>query len=105
MPLGLGLELEFNRGPELGREKADIGDKSKFLSSVQINLWTRYLQIGDSLLLCSDGLWGEMDENEIVQHLQELSSPERVIKRLIDTANTNGGHDNIAVAICQMVSN
>ena len=56
------------------------------------------LQAGDRLLLCSDGLHGLVDDEDISNILQEPSQ-ELVIKALIDSAKAEGGHDNITTVI------
>jgi serine/threonine protein phosphatase PrpC len=58
---------------------------------------------GDRYLLCSDGLTSVVPVAAIRQALTEPeSSPEEVVKRLIDRANDAGGPDNIACAIADI---
>lgn len=64
---------------------------------------TPYLQTVDFppesvLLLCSDGLWGPVSEN-LIQMIALEYPPEEAAKRLAETANMNGGPDNISVVI------
>jgi serine/threonine protein phosphatase PrpC len=56
------------------------------------------LQQGDKILLCSDGLWGSVPENEIVAHLSTKPVAEAV-PDLVETALRNGGEhsDNVTV--------
>ena len=56
------------------------------------------LQTGDRLLLCSDGLHGLVDDEDIANILQEPSQ-ESVINALIDSAKAEGGHDNITAVL------
>ena len=49
---------------------------------------------GDRLLLCSDGLWDEVDSQEIAQVLAGASAPVVCAERLVGLANAAGGHDN-----------
>jgi PPM family protein phosphatase len=49
---------------------------------------------GDRLLLCSDGLWDEVDSQEIAQALAGASAPVACAERLVALANAAGGHDN-----------
>lgn len=51
---------------------------------------------GDRILLCSDGLYGMIPEREISRLMRSSKSPAAICRRLIDTANNNGGRDNIA---------
>lgn len=54
------------------------------------------LSRGDRLLLCSDGLYGMVEEREIARILRSSRSPETVCRRLIEAANAAGGRDNIS---------
>jgi protein phosphatase len=54
---------------------------------------------GDRLLLCSDGLTGELNDETIRAVLCEPWPPERTCKELLDRANAAGGHDNITAAV------
>ncbi len=54
---------------------------------------------GDRLLLCTDGLWGTVPEEQIAALLQQRTTAERATAALIAAANAAGGHDNIGVAV------
>lgn len=57
-------------------------------------------QQGDQILLCSDGLHGELDLQQIETMLQSSQSPQQAVEQLIEQANKHGGSDNItAIAI------
>jgi PPM family protein phosphatase len=60
------------------------------------------LQPGDSLLLCSDGLWEMVHDSDLVRVLREQQDPQKACDILIDLANANGGEDNITAVIVQM---
>lgn len=51
---------------------------------------------GQSLLLCSDGLTNFVDENTILKIFKN-NELDTVCEKLVDTANINGGGDNITV--------
>lgn len=53
----------------------------------------------DIILLCSDGLYSEVDEKEIIKTCLSGASMHNVCNNLIDLANENNGKDNITV-IC-----
>ncbi len=53
----------------------------------------------DVIILCSDGLYGELSEEEIGSMARESSSMSVLSKNLVQRANKNGGSDNITV-IC-----
>lgn len=60
------------------------------------------LQPGDTLLLCSDGLWEMVRDPLLLKVLSEQHDVEKACKTLIDLANANGGEDNISVVIVQV---
>ncbi len=51
------------------------------------------------LLMCSDGLSNMVDDGQLAVLLKSAKSPEKIGKKLIETANKNGGRDNIAVIV------
>jgi len=53
-------------------------------------------------LLCSDGLWGTVSDQEIADILAMASSPQNALERLIAAANQNGGSDNITAILVAM---
>lgn len=58
---------------------------------------------GDWYLLCSDGLCGAIDDDEIRAVVKRnAGDPQRAIDALIEAANAAGGHDNITVAIAEV---
>jgi protein phosphatase len=58
------------------------------------------LEPGDRLLLCSDGLTGMVDDEEITRILGQSGRPgEEVCRQLVDAANRAGGEDNITVVL------
>jgi protein phosphatase len=57
------------------------------------------LAAGDLLLLCSDGLYGQVDEGEISRILQSRQSIERKSEELVAAANDAGGRDNVTVLL------
>ncbi|MFV0499468.1 MAG: Stp1/IreP family PP2C-type Ser/Thr phosphatase [Bacilli bacterium] len=51
------------------------------------------------LLLCSDGLSNMVDHKTIEKILLDNKEISETVKLLVNTANTNGGHDNITVVL------
>lgn len=62
------------------------------------------LQENDILLLCSDGLSGMVSDIELQLILGSSESLEDIPSILIDTANANGGHDNITAIVAKIVN-
>jgi len=54
---------------------------------------------GDRMLLCTDGLTSMLTDTDIAAILRTTPEPDVVAKRLIDAANTAGGHDNVTVIL------
>lgn len=69
------------------------------LNALQIDSIETPWQSGDKLLLCSDGLTGEVNDAGIANILSEGGSDQEVVDRLIQAALDNGGHDNVSVII------
>ena len=60
-----------------------------------------HVSLGDEgcLLLCTDGLYGEVSDEEIIGVFEEGNDMTDTCDKLVDLANANGGNDNITV-IC-----
>jgi len=58
---------------------------------------------GDRYLLCSDGLWSVVDDDELRDALAAGGDPEQTGQRLIDLAYAAGAPDNIAVVVADAV--
>jgi serine/threonine protein phosphatase PrpC len=54
----------------------------------------------DTLILCSDGLWGVVPE-AILQAIAMELPPQQAAEKLVSLANQNGGPDNISVIIAR----
>jgi len=55
------------------------------------------------LMLCSDGLWGIVADQDINKIIREAPSLQRACQNLVEAANAAGGPDNISVIIAQMI--
>jgi PPM family protein phosphatase len=56
-----------------------------------------------TLMVCSDGLWGVVAEQDIVRSVNEAPSLQRACQNLVTAANTAGGPDNISVVLAQLI--
>ncbi|HXD40303.1 MAG TPA: Stp1/IreP family PP2C-type Ser/Thr phosphatase [Ramlibacter sp.] len=59
---------------------------------------------GDIYLMCSDGLSDMVDDGGIARILANEVPLEQKVAQLIDTANANGGRDNISVLLAQAIA-
>ncbi len=73
-------------------------------SEVQVDLEGPFpLEVGDTFLLCSDGLSGQVSDEEIGVLLQCLPLADAT-QVLIDLANLRGGPDNITIIVIRVKS-
>ena len=59
------------------------------------------LKNDDKILLCSDGLWDMMSDDQIYTVLRQDKPPKKLCDSLIKMANSAGGHDNITAVVVQ----
>jgi protein phosphatase len=71
--------------------------------SQQLNpeVYKARLQVGDTLLLCSDGLTKHVSDSDMATLLDNSSSAEDACRQFVDAANQAGGSDNITVVIAR----
>jgi len=55
------------------------------------------------LMICSDGLWGVVAEQDIVRSINEAPNLQRACQNLVTAANIAGGPDNISVILAQLI--
>lgn len=70
-------------------------------SAVEVDVRSGTAEAGDCFLLCSDGLSGMIEEEEIARLLAAAADTgaEAACKTLVDAANQAGGKDNVSVII------
>ena len=67
---------------------------------IQPDLYRYFLQPGDKLLLCSDGLWEMIrSETEMAEILEKAGDPQQACRGLINAAKRHGGEDNISAIV------
>ena len=73
------------------------------IHAVEVDLSVRETREGDRYLLCSDGLCGVIDANQIAECLahEDLT---QAVTQLIDAAMTAGAPDNITVVVADVVN-
>lgn len=75
-----------------------IGDKPK----VEVDVFHQGLSQGDQLVLCSDGLTGMVEDDDIYRTVITSLTPLDACKELVRLANTAGGDDNITVIVVKI---
>jgi protein phosphatase len=71
---------------------------------VQADIFNSNMPNPGYLLICSDGLWGVVDEKEIQRIVNESPNADLACQRLIEAANDAGGPDNISVVLARLVN-
>ncbi|HEY1270508.1 MAG TPA: Stp1/IreP family PP2C-type Ser/Thr phosphatase [Terriglobales bacterium] len=62
------------------------------------------VQEGDVLLLCTDGLWGQVSDGELLQ-IARNHRPQESCRELVELARERGGPDNITVQVVRIGGN
>jgi protein phosphatase len=57
-----------------------------------------------SLLICSDGLWSVVAENQVFRIIKNAANPSIACHELVKAANDAGGPDNISVVLVQFLA-
>ena len=70
--------------------------------SVQVDIITEVPRVGDTYMLCSDGLSGMIKDDTIQHILMSERDLDRAVNRLITAANEEGGIDNISVVLARI---
>jgi protein phosphatase len=91
---------------EISEEAAAQSDRRNIIlqalgpeAHVKIDLTYQRLRRGDVLVVCSDGLSGQVKTDEIARVVGDGSNLERACEELVDAANSAGGPDNITVVL------
>src|SRR5258708_31962312 len=63
---------------------------------VTVDLFKETLDKNESLLLCSDGLWNTLGDDEIIRIVRTAATPRAACQSLFDACNAKGSPDNIA---------
>ena len=89
---------------ELTEEEAEVSERRNIIlqalgpeATVKVDLTHQRVRPGDTLVLCSDGLSGQVSRDEIARYATDEPDLVALCKRLIDRANETGGPDNITV--------
>jgi protein phosphatase len=66
---------------------------------IRVDTFTVNLEKGGSLLLCTDGLWGELSDEEIHGICSTEKESEKICAKLLRMANEKGGKDNVTAVV------
>jgi protein phosphatase len=90
---GIISEQEAERSPHKNVITRAVGSRDY----VQVDTMVCDLEPGDRFLVCSDGLHGYLQDEELPQHMAK--QPEPSVEGLIALANQRGGRDNITAIV------
>ncbi len=71
-------------------------------SDVEIDRTTLAVEEGDRIVVCSDGLFNELSDDEIESALTGDEDMTAIVDKLIDKAITVGGRDNVSVVVAEV---
>ena len=78
-----------------------------FGHETMVEIYEMEYEKGDIFLLCSDGLSGQVEDQEILQVIEkkmlDTTDPKNAVADLISWANARGGHDNTTVIIVKVL--
>ncbi len=84
--------------PERNKVYRSLGNRD----GVDVDWFTRELRRGDSLLLCSDGLWEMVRDPEMERLMSSRKEPTQVCDDLVQAALRSGGVDNVSVIVVRV---
>jgi serine/threonine protein phosphatase PrpC len=104
------LVATLERQGRLSRAEAAVHPQRNILTralgidaSVMVDSWEVLPVVGDRYLICSDGLFNEVDDNRLAATLRRLADPTEAAKELVRLANEAGGRDNITCVVVDVV--
>jgi PPM family protein phosphatase len=97
---------ELIRSGNLTREEAKTHPRKNVItralgcqSTLEVDNAVFEMRQNDTFLICTDGLTNMLSDEEITAILEEYTDPQECSKKLVDTANQQGGADNITVLV------
>lgn len=70
--------------------------------TLEVDTLMRRMPPSARLVLCSDGLWNQVADADILAAVMQAESPQDACQRLVAMANAAGGPDNISVIVVQL---
>jgi protein phosphatase len=70
-------------------------------ANLEVDVVTHPAPNGGHMLLCSDGLWGVIGDESILDIVSNASNPQEACRQMVRAANAAGGPDNITAVLVQ----
>ena len=111
------MVFEMVREKVISEEQARLSDQSNvimralgIMPDIEVEIVERPYRKGDRFVLCTDGFWGAMPENEFIRHLSEKKPVDKILDstaNVVESIGRNSGkeYDNLTAAILEMNSN
>jgi serine/threonine protein phosphatase PrpC len=96
---GLITEREMAGHPSRNIISQALGAGGADKANIKVDIVSGALGESDTLLLCSDGLSGEVTDDDIAAILAETTDAQTRVDRLITAALEAGGKDNVTVIV------
>jgi protein phosphatase len=103
------LVAKLAEAGKLTREEARNHPRSNLLyrtigtdEQIKVDTFQKDLRKGGSLVLCTDGLWGEVSDEDIQRIVRSQFDARSAGEELVRSANTHGGKDNITVVVVRV---
>jgi len=91
---------------EITKEEAEVREDKNIIlravgcdATVKADVFKITAETGNTILLCSDGLSGVLSADEMSSIINSDDSVEIISKKLVDSAYSNGGTDNITAVV------
>ena len=69
---------------------------------VETDFFVEDVEEDDRILLCTDGLYGEIGRERLIAELREERAMTDICDELVEAAKQNGGHDNITMVVVKV---
>lgn len=96
--MGVLSDDEAQRHPMRNIVTRALGNRAE----LEVDLKQQEIQAGDTYLLCSDGLNTMLSDAEIQRTLEESPDAEVACRKLVESANSRGGEDNVTVVVMRV---
>jgi protein phosphatase len=69
---------------------------------IDIDVFRVELKSGDKIMMCSDGLWGEVEDRDMENLMNTYTDPRIASRELVRAAHHGGGKDNVTLVIVEI---